>query len=140
MIITEKIDVSDEMFASSGFAEVRSGTYSGHLVAVKTMRVAEQDNLLKIRKVSVGVATPDAASTILPQHFCKELVLWNTLSHPNVMELAGVVGDMDKGQFITVSEWMAHGNIMEFIKVNQVNRLELVRGFTFPAGSFTKVR
>ena len=30
-----------------------------------------------------------------------------------------------------MSEWMTHGNIMEFIKVNHdVNRLELVRGFT----------
>ena len=57
------------------------------------------------------------------------------------MELVGVVGDMEKGEFITVSEWMAHGNIMEFIKVNHdVNRLELVCGFSFPAGSFTKAR
>jgi len=39
---------------------------------------------------------------------------------------------MDKGQFITVSEWMVHGNILQYIKVNSVNRLELVRGFTFP--------
>jgi len=46
---------------------------------------------------------------------------------------------MDKGQFITISEWMAHGNIMEYIGKNHVNRLELVRGFTVPATSFTKI-
>ena len=61
------------------------------------------------------------------------------LSHPNVSKLVGVYGDMDKEQFITISEWMAHGNIMEFIKKNQTNRLELVRGFTAPAASFTKM-
>jgi len=58
MIITEKIMVSDEVFASSGFADVRPGTYTGHLVAIKTMRVAAQDDLLKIRKVSINVGHP----------------------------------------------------------------------------------
>ena len=43
---------------------------------------------------------------------------------------------MEKGQFVTVSEWMAHGNVMQYIKNNSVNRLELVRSFTFPAASF----
>ena len=68
---------------------------------------------------------------IIPlQQFCKEIVLWSTLSHPNVLKLTGVWGDMEKGQFITVSEWMAHGNIMEYLKKNPVNRLELVRDST----------
>jgi len=44
---------------------------------------------------------------------------------------------MDKGEFITISEWMAHGNIMEFIRKNPVNRLELARGFTIFATPFT---
>ena len=61
------------------------------------------------------------------QQFCKEVVLWNTLLHPNVLKLAGVQGDMEKGHFITISEWMKNGNIMEYIKNNHVNRLELVR-------------
>jgi len=106
----------------------------GHLVAVKTMRVAEQDNSLMIRKVSIS----DSFSTLLTilKRFCKEIVLWKTMSHPNVLKLIGVQGDMEKGQFINVSEWMAHGNIMQYIKNNSVNRLELVRGFTFPAASF----
>ena len=67
-----------------------------------------------------------------PQQFCKEVVLWSALSHPNILKLAGVQGDMERGQFVTVSEWMAHGNIMEYIKKNHVNRLELVREFAFP--------
>ena len=36
---------------------------------------------------------------------------------------------MDKGQFITVSEWTAHGNVMEYTGKNHINRLELARGF-----------
>ena len=46
---------------------------------------------------------------------------------------------MEKGQFTTVSEWMAHGDIMKYIKKNHTNRLELVRAFAFPTTSFTKL-
>ena len=112
----------------------------GQFVAVKTMRVAMQDDFLKIRKVSINnVFFPawDAGSTILLQQFCKEVILWNTLSHPNVLKLVGVQGDMDKGQFVTVSEWMTHGNIMEYSKNNYTNRLELVCAFVFLTTSFT---
>ena len=36
---------------------------------------------------------------------------------------------MEKAEFTIVSEWMANGNIMEYIQKNAVNRLQLVRGF-----------
>jgi len=133
MMITGKIEVEDEILASGGFADVRIGKYMGHLVAVKTMRLAEKDDSVKIRKVSVS-GFFSAVLTIL-QQFCKEVILWNTVSHPNILRLFGVYGDMEKGQFVTVSEWMKHGNIMQYIKNNSVNRLELVRSFTSPAAS-----
>ena len=140
-MITEEIKVSDEILASGGFADVRTGTYMGHLVAVKTMRVAKQDDFLKIRKVSIHdvLGYLKYGSDHPSQQFCKEVILWNTLIHPNILKLAGVLGDMDKGQFITISEWMAHGNTMEFIKKNHVNRLELVRSFTALVTSFIKI-
>jgi len=78
-----------------------------------------------------------AFSAILPQRFCKEVVLWSTLSHPNVMRFVGIYGDMEAGQFATVSEWMPHGNIMEYIKKHHANRLELVCEIVFPATSST---
>jgi len=46
---------------------------------------------------------------------------------------------MERGQFITVSEWMAHGNIMEYIKNNHINRLELVYYLAFPATPFANL-
>jgi len=141
MMIREGITVSDEILASGGFANIRTGTYKGCLVAVKTMRVAKQDDLVKIRKVSIydhlGYSRHGSDH---PQQFYKEAILWNALSHPNVLKFAGVQGDVDKGEFITICEWMAHGNIMEFIKNNCVNRLGLVRGFTAPATPFTETR
>ena len=136
IIITERIEVEDKILASGGFADLRCGRCVGHLVAVKTLRVAEKDDFLKIRKVSVNAIFPtswDPVSITLLQQFCKEVILWNTLTHPNVLRLVGVQGDMEKGQFVAVSEWMKHGNIMEYIRNNAVNRLELVRDFASPS-------
>jgi hypothetical protein len=57
---------------------------------------------------------------------------WKVLCHPNVLPLLGVT--LSDNQFTMVSEWMANGNINEFIKVHgDVNRFELV-GFQFSAG------
>ena len=47
---------------------------------------------------------------------------------------------MGKRQFVTVSEWMVHGTIMEYIENHQSNRLELVRDLAIPAISFTQPR
>ena len=143
MIITEKIEVEDMVLASGGFADVRCGRYMGNLVAVKTLRVGPRDDFRKISKVSITdifSAPRNAVSTILLQQFCKEVVLWGAVSHPHVLKFVGVQWDMENGQFDTVSEWMAHGNIMDYIRNNHVNRLELVRGFSFPTAPFTKTR
>ena len=49
----------------------------------------------------------------------------NTLDHPNVLSLLGVT--MDNQQFVMVSEWMANGNINQFVEAHpDANRFELV--------------
>ena len=138
MIITEEIETPDTIPASGIFVDVKRGIYMGQLVAVKTMRVPMQNHLLMIRKVSIEhifFLARYAALVIPLQQFCKEVVLWNTLSHPNVSKVVGAQGDMERGQFAIVSEWMVHGNVMEYIKNNHVNRLELVRDFASPPTS-----
>jgi len=54
MMIAEDLKVSDKIVASGGFADIRIGTYMGHLVAVKNVRATEQDGFLKTRKVSIN--------------------------------------------------------------------------------------
>ena len=71
------------------------------------------------------------------QQFCKEVILWNWLSHPNVLSLVGVLDGFAGHQFATVSEWMEHGNIMEYIRKNSTNRLELVRASGFQVDPFS---
>ena len=58
MILTERIEVSDEVVASGGSADIRTGRYMEHLVAVKTIRFSEQDDIRKVRKVSMRVLLP----------------------------------------------------------------------------------
>ena len=133
MKIAGKIEIADELLASGGFADLRSGMYEERLVAIKTLRFTAGDDYMKIRKVSINDGhlghTPSITSL---QRFCKEVVLWSTLSHPNILKLVGVQEDVKRRQFAIVSEWMSRGNIMEFIENNHANRLELVCGITFP--------
>jgi hypothetical protein len=53
MIVAERIEDEDRILASGGFADIRRGSYMGHFVAVKTLRVSKQDDFLEIRKVSI---------------------------------------------------------------------------------------
>jgi len=131
MVITDKIDFSatSQLQTSGGFADIKPGKYKGCTVAVKTLRVAMSDNFVKIRKVGgkrVFMVGWDGTEIVF-QQFCKEVILWNSLSHPNVLKLIGVLGGIEQYQFATVSEWMVHGNIMEYIRKYATKRLELVR-------------
>jgi len=71
------------------------------------------------------------------QKFCKEVVAWRTLQHPNVLSLIGVT--MSETQFAMISDWMANGSINSFVKAHpDANQLELV-GFppVFASSSLT---
>ena len=54
MMITEEIEFSNYTFTWSGFAEFRIGKRAGNIVAVKTVRVTDQHDFLKAKKVSVN--------------------------------------------------------------------------------------
>jgi len=62
---------------------------------------------------------------VIVQTFCKEVVTWKSLQHPNVLPLLGVT--MGKRLFAMVSEWMVNGNIVEFVNAHrEANRFKLV--------------
>ena len=54
--LSDKFDLSGMPHASGGFADVRMGVYKGKDVAVKSLRVAEFDDKLRIRKVGKRAA------------------------------------------------------------------------------------
>lgn len=49
------------------------------------------------------------------------------ISHPNVLELLAVNIDPETGALSMISELMENGNIMDYIRVNEANRIRLVR-------------
>jgi hypothetical protein len=59
------------------------------------------------------------------KEFCKEVVMWRTLQHPNVLPLIGAM--MSHGHLAMISEWMVNKNINDFLKEHvHVNRITLV--------------
>jgi len=52
--------------------------------------------------------------------------MWKNLSHPNVLSLIGIPDTFEDGKFSMVCEWMANGNIMEYVRGNSGNHLKLV--------------
>jgi serine/threonine protein kinase len=52
--------------------------------------------------------------------------MWKNLSHPNILNLIGVPDTLEDGRFSMVSEWMANGNIMGYVRDNAGNHLKLV--------------
>jgi hypothetical protein len=52
-------------------------------------------------------------------------VRWNTLGHPNVLSLLGVM--MSNNHLAMASEWMVNGNVNEYVKKHRnANPFELV--------------
>ena len=77
---------------------------------------------------------------MMEQMFCKEVVTWKSLRHPNVLPLLGVT--MNKKHFAMVSEWMVNGDINKFVKAHRdVNRFELVElhSYCWPYLSLTEL-
>ncbi|KAF9649102.1 kinase-like protein [Thelephora ganbajun] len=99
-------DTTQEEYAG-GFGTVSQRMYEGHWVAVKVVDVYA-DDLDDIRS-----------------RFCREVVAWKYLRHPNILPLLGVT--VSGTQLMMVSEWMENGNINEFVqKDRSTNRTALL--------------
>ena len=60
------------------------------------------------------------------QDFCREVIIWKRLSHPNILPLFGAT--MDGGKYRMVSPWVGDKNIVEFLRENlETNPLKLAR-------------
>ena len=52
------------------------------------------------------------------------MVAWRHLRHPHILPFIGV--NFERHKLAMVSEWMDHGNINDFVKEHEVNRVQLV--------------
>jgi len=120
-------DQTSDPLYRGGFADVWKGEYRGRDVAVKILRTHSNADLQKIIGVSCWLCSLLRvwALKVLAQRFCKEVVTWKSLQHPNILPLIGVT--MSKTKFAMVSDWMVNGNINDFVRARpDANRLQLV--------------
>jgi serine/threonine protein kinase len=111
-----------------GFSEVSDGEYLGYTVAIKDLKMNE-GNFDKVFKVRLTNPARTRFST-LNQRFCREIVGWKHLSHPNILPLLGVSVSTNPYRFRIISEWMPNGNVMLYTRSNpEANRLQLVSPF-----------
>ena len=102
------------------------GVFKGKNVAVKSLRVSPINDKAKIRRVRKRAIIFLQGCSYVVQQFCKEAATWKNLSHPNILNLIGVPNVLEEGRFSMVSEWMAGGNIAEYVRNNAGNHLQLV--------------
>ena len=110
-----------------GFAKVWKGEHEGIEVAIKVLKVFEASDLVKIKRVGFPICRRACVDRLVSttQRFRKDVMTWKALRHQNTLPLLGVM--MSGNQFVMVSEWMANGNITEFIEMHRdVNRFKLV--------------
>ncbi|KAJ7588707.1 kinase-like domain-containing protein [Mycena floridula] len=108
--------------AGGAFGDVWRGMLRGQVVSVKVARVFNTE------------------VNVLLKAFCREVLVWSQLSHPNVLPLYGIyyLDAGDAAPVCMVSPWMEHGNITEFLTkdaAETINRfslaLDIARGIKY---------
>ena len=114
-----------EVCYHGGFADVSDGEYSGTFVAIKCLKMNEGDPERAFKVPSIH-PTHCHRSTFT-QGFCREIIGWKHLSHPNILPLLGVSVSVDPRCFRILTEWMPNGNVIQYTISNpEANRLQLV--------------
>ena len=115
----------------SGFADVSDGEYLGFPVAVKRLRMNEEesDGIFKVALIN----SVHYRRSAFAQRFCREIIGWKHLSHQNILPLLGISMSTSPNCLLILSEWMPNGNVMQYTRSNpEANRLQLVRTIAIP--------
>ena len=108
-----------------GFSDVSDGEYQGCAVAIKHLKTNKggSDRIFKVFSTSAV----DHHCSLPSQRFCREIIAWKHLSHPNILPLLGVSISANTHRFHILTEWMPNGNIMQYAESNPAaNRLRVV--------------
>lgn len=92
MTIRYEVD-SEKQIGIGCFSDVFKGTWNGKTVAIKVLTEAAP-----------------------PKLFVREMAIWKTLNHPNVLELYGASSATANPPWFFVSPYMKHGSLVEYLK------------------------
>ncbi|KAF9642586.1 kinase-like protein [Thelephora ganbajun] len=120
----------DDVRYQGGFADVVKCEYRGREVAVKALRVYNNGSqgIINVSHRLGPIPLQVLVNWAQPlQIFCKEVITWRVLRHPNVLPLLGAI--MTNNRFAMMSGWMTNGNINQFVTAHpDANRFELLGG------------
>ncbi|KZT27465.1 kinase-like protein, partial [Neolentinus lepideus HHB14362 ss-1] len=102
VLLKDKIVLSRrDPVAGGGFADIFHATMRGQPVAAKRPRA----HLLPIER-----------AVRLWKDLLREVVIWHSVRHDNILPFLGIDCDASTSMFCMVSPWMCNGTIMEFIR------------------------
>jgi len=112
-IPTSKLVRSDDKDGRSdargAYADVWRARYEGEHVARKVFRIAQNDDIFSVKKI-----------------FCREVICWKRLCHPNVTRFLGV--EDDGSSLCMISQWMEYGTLSRYLKdYPTADRLGLIK-------------
>jgi len=114
---------------------VSGGEYLGSPVAIKCLRMNEEDSDRIFKVPSISLAHHHHST--FTQRLCREIIGWKHLSHPNILPLLGVSVSVEPLCFRILTKWMPNGNVMDYAKSHpEANRLRLVSSLLFPRDLF----
>ena len=61
------------------------------------------------------------------QKLLREVLIWNALKHPNILELHGVIIEKDNPLPLLVSQFMENGTADEYARLPEANILHMAR-------------
>lgn len=103
--------------AGGGYGEVYKGLLHHTQIAVKVLKVYQDSDLAQLVKVVFGTCYSSASSKYNIQDFSTEAVLWQQLSHPNILPFYGIYRlDNSSPNLCLTSPWMENGNAVDFLK------------------------
>ncbi|KAG6820841.1 hypothetical protein H0H93_010668 [Arthromyces matolae] len=82
--------------SGGGFADIYRAVYRGQEVALKHLRVRQDQDSQKMRRA-----------------FGREALVWQQLKHPNVLPFLGIDSEVFPASLCMVSPWMRHGTLLD---------------------------
>ena len=114
------IDMEEEL-GLGGFATVRKGIWNGLLVAVKMMTSETSQQVIRL-----WFSFPLTELILVSQMLFREIQIWSTLSHDNVLPFYGA--SLATNAPFIVSRYMKNGNLPKYLRQQpSANRVQLAR-------------
>jgi len=130
-LIEEDFETQGVPFATRGYTDLWKWDLNGRKFAVKALRFHPDDDSRKVTQVKTfsverSLRAPRGAHRHRDfQRFCKEVLSWKHLNHPNVLAFHGV--SVNQNQLCIASPWMENGNVLSYTRKNhEANRLRFV--------------